>query len=192
MRRIGILGGTFDPPHNAHITMAATALEELALETVLFMPAPDPPHKQGEPLTPYELRRRMTQLAIDGHRGMELSLMEEFRAGPSFTVDLLKNYKQKHPDGDVYLILGADSVEELNTWKNPQELLTMATLVVFPRTGYSSRVPVEGEASVVLFEEPVSDVSSTEIRESYTTGDPARDLVPKAVHEFILDNSLYS
>ena len=192
MRRIGILGGTFDPPHNAHITMAATSLAELPLDRVLFMPAPTPPHKRDEPLTPYDLRRKMTELAIAGHEHMELSLMEEFREGPSYTVDLLEQYKNEHPQDDLYLIIGADSAEEFATWRDPKRILELATLVIFARTGYSNRVPVDGPVSAVLFEEPVIDISSTDIRERYARGESPVELVPKAVHQFILDNSLYS
>ena len=191
MARIGILGGSFDPPHNAHLAMARAARDRIPLDRVLFMPAPEPPHKRGAPMTPYETRVKMVALAIDGESGIELSRLEEFHEGPSYTVELLKHCHRELGE-ELYFIVGADSASELATWRDPTRVLQLATLVVFPRTGYESRIPVDGEASVVLFEEPVIDISSSEIREH--VGEPgflAKHL-PKAVQSFILDNSLYS
>jgi nicotinate-nucleotide adenylyltransferase len=191
MMRTGIMGGTFDPPHNAHIVMAETALREIPLETVLFMPAPDPPLKPAARVTPYEDRLCMVRLAIEGRPGLELSRLEESRTGPSYTVDLLRHFLRANR-GDPFLILGADSVCDLPRWKEPEEILALATLVVFPRTGYSSRVTVKGDASVVLFESPVIDLSSTEIRARVRGGEPVRGLLPDAVAEFVLDKGLYT
>ena len=191
MIRTGIMGGTFDPPHNAHIVMAETALRGIPLDTVLFMPSPDPPLKPASRVTPYEDRLEMTRLAIEGRPGLELSRLEESRAGPSYTVDLLRHFLRANR-GDPFLILGADSVCDLPRWKEPQEILALATLVVFPRTGYSSRLTVKGDASVILFESPVIDLSSTEIRARIRGGEPVRGLLPDAVAEFVLDKGLYT
>jgi nicotinate-nucleotide adenylyltransferase len=191
MKRVGILGGTFDPPHNAHIAMAETALERVPLEKVLFMPAPHPPQKSPRDLTRYSDRLKMVALAIRGRVGLEVSRLEESRSGPSYTVDLLKSFRETH-EGEPYLILGADSVCDLPGWKGPETILELATLVVFPRAGYSSFVPVSGRASVVLFEDPVIDISSTDIRRRVREGTPMRSLLPDTVHDFILDNGLYT
>jgi nicotinate-nucleotide adenylyltransferase len=191
MKRIGILGGSFDPVHNAHVAMANAALARIPLDKVLVMPAPRPPHKAGETMSPYALRRRMASLAIAGQAGLELSLLEEESSGASYTVDLLRRYRSRHGD-ELYLILGADSVQDLPTWKEPSAILNLATLVVFPRTGFGSAVPVRGNASVVLFEEPIIDISSTAIRESVHAGRSIEGVVPPSVREFILDNSLYA
>ena len=188
---MGILGGTFDPPHNAHVVMAETALRAIPLEKVLFMPSPDPPLKDGAKVARYEERVEMVRLAIEGRDGLELSLLEEFRRGPSFTVDLLRRYREVTGD-EPFLILGADSVCDLPRWKEPEEVLTLATLVVFPRTGYSSRLTVKGDASIVLFESPVIDVSSTEIRARIRGGIAVRGLLPDAVLEFALDKGIYT
>lgn len=191
MDKIGILGGTFDPPHVGHITMARTVLEKLPVTRVLFMPAPRPPHKELRDVSPYDLRKAMLEAALRGEAGMELSPLEEVRGGPSYTVDLLK-HMSRTSGGKLFLILGADTVADLRTWKEPDLVLQLATIVVFARTGYSSVVPVDGNASIVLFEEPVIDVSSTRIREAYRHGSPNGRWVPPAVHKFILDNALYS
>jgi nicotinate-nucleotide adenylyltransferase len=171
--------------------MARAALERIPLDKVLVMPAPTPPHKHNRNPTTYKLRASMARIAFAGLEGIELSGMEEFRQGPSYTADLLRHY---HADNDdhVYLILGADSVAELATWREPDRVLDMATLVVFPRSGYSSKVPVTGPVSVVLFEEPVIDLSSTEVRDIYRRGGEAIAHLPPGVHDFILDNALYS
>ena len=191
MSRTGIIGGTFDPPHNAHIVIAETALRLVPLDKVLFMPAPDPPLKQTENVAPYKMRLEMVRLAIAGRQGLELSLLEEFRAGSSYTVDLLRHYHTLFRE-EPFLIVGADSLEELPRWKEPEEVLSLATLVVFPRTGCTTCVPVEGDASIVLFESPVIDVSSTEIRSRIRAGASVDALLPKVVHEFVLDNHLYT
>jgi nicotinate-nucleotide adenylyltransferase len=191
MIRTGIMGGTFDPPHNAHIVMAETALRVIPLDTVLFMPSPDPPLKSAARVSRYEDRLEMARLAIEGRPGLDLSRLEESRAGPSYTVDLLRHFLRVNR-GDPFLILGADSVCDLPRWKEPEEILALATLVVFPRTGYSSRLTVKGDASVILFESPVIDLSSTEIRARVRGGEPVRGLLPDAVAEFVLDKGLYT
>ena len=191
MERVGILGGTFDPPHNAHLAMARAALERIPLDRVLFMPAPEPPHKEPTELSPYAVRLEMVELAISDQPGLDLSRLEESQRGPSYTVELLDLYRRQHDD-EIFLILGADSVRDLPDWKSPESILERATLVVFPRPGYPPAVPVAGEASVVIFEEPVLDISSSSIRQRVREGKPIDALVPKMVHKFILDNSLYS
>jgi nicotinate-nucleotide adenylyltransferase len=191
MSRVGILGGTFDPPHNAHLVMAETALAKVPLDKVLFMPTPDPPLKNAAEITPYGTRVEMVALAIHGRSGLELSRLEEFRPGSSYTVDLLKHYRSVFGE-EPFLILGADSVSDLAKWKEPEAILSLATLVVFPRTGYSPRVPVAGEASVVMFEEPVIDISSTDIRARIRRGAPVQSLLPDSVLEIILDTRLYA
>ncbi|MEJ2722028.1 MAG: nicotinate-nucleotide adenylyltransferase [bacterium] len=191
MARVGIVGGTFDPPHNAHLAMAEAALEGIPLETVLFMPAPRPPQKNSEDLTAYTLRLEMLRRAVAGRPGWAVSRLEEERPGPSYTVDLLASFRNRSAD-EPFLILGADSVSDLPKWKDPAGVLRLATLVVFPRTGYSPLVPIDGPASVVLFESPVIDVSSTEIRERIRKGAPVDSLIPTDIHEFILDNGLYT
>ena len=189
MNRIGVIGGTFDPPHRAHLEMARTTIDRLPIETVLFMPAPRPPHKSTDAMTPFELRVKMVELAIAGQEGFELSRMESEGEGASYTVDLLRRLARQYDD--IYMIIGADSLQDLPTWKEPESILELATLDVFARTGHPLQLPVGGPASLIVFEEPVIDVSSTELRATFRSGRGADD-VPVAVRQFILDNSLYS
>jgi nicotinate-nucleotide adenylyltransferase len=189
--RVGILGGTFDPPHNAHLMMAQAALQRIPLDEILFMPAPAPPLKDPGRLTPYAERVEMVELAVRGQPGLRLSRLEEFRTGPSFTVELLRRYREQYVN-EPFLIVGADSVQELPSWREPVEILALATIVVFARTGYSLRIPVEDEAAVIVFESPVIDISSTEIRSAIRAGRPVRSFLPEAVLEFALDTGLYT
>lgn len=189
MVRVGMLGGTFDPPHNAHLAMAETAMAELSLDRVLFLPAPDPPHKSAT--TPYETRVELVRLAIGARPGLELSRLEEGRTGPSYTVDLLEEYRALHDD-ELFFIMGSDSLMELNTWKRPDRIVELATLVVFLRPGYDPVLPAGRDRSLIVLAEPRIDVSSSNIRARIAAGEPVAGLLPEAVHQFILDNSLYS
>jgi nicotinate-nucleotide adenylyltransferase len=185
------MGGSFDPPHHAHVAMAETALRRIPLDEVLFVPAPLPPLKEPGELTPYADRLEMVRLAIEDREGLLVSRLEEFRSGPSYTAELLRHYRRRFAD-EPFLILGADSVQDLPRWKEPEAILSLATLVVFPRSGFSSRVPVGGDAAVVLFEAPLIDISSTDIRARVRAGSPVASLLPQAVLDFVLDKGLYT
>jgi nicotinate-nucleotide adenylyltransferase len=187
--RIGILGGTFDPPHIGHLRMASVARERLGLDRVFFSPAPQPPHKRSEPVTPWEHRRAMTAAAIQGEDGLSLTAIEQ-DAAPSYTVDLLRAAALR-TTADLYFILGADSLAELDSWREPQEILRLCTLVVFPRGDHPVRVPVEGPAALVVFESPRIDVSSTTVRAALEAGQPAAEALPAAVSEYIRQHRLY-
>jgi nicotinate-nucleotide adenylyltransferase len=142
--RVGILGGSFDPPHRAHIAMAHAARERLGLSRVLFMPAPQPPHKSQSDMTPYALRRRMTELAIADDDGLVISTFEEQREGPSFTANMLDDYVRRHGD-EVYFVIGADSAADFAAWRDPERILQLSTCrrrncVVASRVARPSRV----------------------------------------------------
>jgi len=191
MTRIGILGGTFDPPHAGHVEMALTAAETLGCSKVFLIPAYDPPHKDGSAVSPFRDRLEMARLAAKPHDKLEVSSIEQVRGGRSFTVDLLREFGKLHK-GDLYFILGADSLTDFPSWKNPEGILELATIVVFPRQGRVPRLEVPGEASVVVIEKSVTDVSSHAIRDMYRSGRPVGSLVPDEVNAYILDNSLYN
>lgn len=190
--RIGILGGSFDPPHEAHTTMALAARETLGLERVLMVPAPSPPHKEGARLSPYALRVQMLEAAAAGLAGVEVARLEEGREGPSYTVDLLREFRAAHPGADVYFIVGADSLRDLAGWRDPAGLLDLCTLVVFPREDVEPVLPVPGPASVVLFTAPVIPVSSTDIRARVRAGASLSGMVAPAVEALIRARGLYA
>lgn len=190
MKRVGILGGSFDPPHVAHAAMAVRARDALGLDAVVYMPAPSPPHKTAAELSPYEHRVQMTELAAAA-AGVDVSRFEERRSGPSFTVDLVREYRAA-TGNDVYFIVGADSLRDLPTWRDPAGMLASCTLVVFPRDGIPLFLAVEGDAALVVFEAPEITVSSTAIRERVQEGRSIDEMVPPAVAAYIHDHRLYT
>ena len=188
--RIGILGGTFDPPHVGHARMAAAARDVLELDCVFFSPAPRPPHKSETETTPYVHRVAMVEAAIDGEARVAVTRIEEAHT-TSYTVDLLKACRERSA-ADLYFIMGADSLAELPSWKDPEGVMRLATLVVFPRGKGVLRADVAGDASLVVFEAPVIDVSSTEIRAGLERGDAAVDGLLPAVARYIAHHRLYA
>lgn len=177
--KIGILGGSFDPIHQGHLKLAEAAKEQFSLDKILFIPAFIPPHKSSHrDLTPAPYRYRMVELAIKNNPAYEISHVELDRPDISYTVDTLQALKQKAaPADEFFLILGADSLEEMpKSWKNPKEILQMATLLAAPRKG-SEGNPYP--AAVRWLQMPYCSISSTEIRQAIQQG--------KHVPEEILD-----
>lgn len=187
--RIGIMGGTFDPPHTGHVSMAREARRALDLDRVLFSVAPRPPHKLNEPTTPLEHRVRMVEIAIAHEDGVLLTRIEDAHE-TSYTVDLLRACRMR-TRASLYFLLGADSLAELSTWKDPEEILELATLVVFPRDDISMRLGVSGPAALVMFESPRIDVSSTSVRASLASGRDMNGALPSGVAAYAREHGLY-
>jgi nicotinate-nucleotide adenylyltransferase len=197
--RIGILGGTFDPPHIGHLWLATLAADSLGLTRVLLMPAARPPHKGTKPVSNAADRVMMTRLAIAGDPLLDLSLIELERPGPSYTVDsLLELGASFGGDTTLVLIMAADSLAEIDTWREPDRLLELAEWAIGPRPG--SELPDRGalrerfganESRIHLLEGPALGVSSSEIRGRVAAGRSIRYLVPRAVAELIADRGLY-
>ena len=198
-KRIGILGGTFDPPHIGHLWLATLAADALGLGRVLLMPAARPPHKGGTVVSNAAERVTMTRLAIAGDLLFDLSLVEMERPGPSFTVDSLVELRASlGTDAGLVLIMAADSFAEIETWREPDRLLELAEWAVGPRPG--SPLPDRAalrerfgpsEARIHLLDGPALDLSSSEIRRRVAAGRSIRYLVPRAVEELIADRGLY-
>ena len=188
--RIGILGGTFDPPHVGHLRMAAAARDVLGLDRVFFSPAPRPPHKSDADTSPYAHRVAMVEAAIAGEERVSLTTIEESHA-TSYTVDLLRACRGR-TRADLYFIMGADSLAELPTWRDPAGVAALATLVVFPRGSGVMRASIAGDVALVVFEAPVVDVSSTEIRARLERGDAAGEGVAPAVARYLARHRLYA
>lgn len=198
-RRVGILGGTFDPPHIGHLWLATLAADSLGLGHVLLMPAARPPHKGRKAVSNTADRVMMTRLAISGDPGLDLSLVEMERPGPSFTVDSLAQLRA-HLGDDVglVLIMASDSFAEIESWREPDRLLELAEWAVGPRPG--TPLPEPGAlherfgaaaARIHLLDGPSLDVSSSDIRARVAAGRPIRYLVPRAVEELITVRGLY-
>jgi nicotinate-nucleotide adenylyltransferase len=171
--------------------MARAAKDTLGLDKVLLMPAPRPPHKEAEHLSNWEDRLKMVELACDGLEGVEVSHHELKTPGASYTADMLQKYRELSDD-ELYLIMGADSLRDLPGWHNPEKILEIVTIVVFPRDDVAPVLEVQGDASVVVFESPSIDVSSSDIRMRCRQGVSIESMVPGAVLDYIQDNSLYA
>ncbi|MEO8639765.1 MAG: nicotinate-nucleotide adenylyltransferase [Chloroflexota bacterium] len=198
-RKVGILGGTFDPPHIGHLWLATLAADSLGLGYVLLMPAARPPHKGRKAVSNAADRVMMTRLAISGDPGLDLSLVEMERPGPSYTVDSLVQLRT-HLGEEVglVLIMASDSFAEIERWREPDRLLELAEWAVGPRPGTPLPDPRAlrerfgvAAARIHLLDGPSLDLSSSDIRARVAGGRPIRYLVPRAVEELITARGLY-
>jgi nicotinate-nucleotide adenylyltransferase len=193
--RLGVLGGSFDPPHVAHLAIASEACHALQLERVLFVPAAAPPHKGGGARTPAEIRLELTSLAIDDDLRFTASGVEIER-GLVYTVDTLRALNARYVDHDLVFIMGSDSLLQVETWHAPEELLSLCSLAVAPRPGDSPEEIAAAAArlgghEVTLLDVPALDVSSTSIRARVARRQPIRYLVPRRVEQYIQETRLY-
>lgn len=206
--RLGLFGGTFDPPHSGHLIVAQDALHALRLDRVVFVPAAVPPHKRRREITDAAVRLEMVRAAITGDPRFVADDVELRREGPSYTVDTLRAYRAQRPDAAIFLLLGADQYADFDTWREPQAIRDLATLAVLSRSGVDN---VEGEAAtarpgheagtsgprvsggqgVVRVAVTRIDLSSTDIRRRVSAGEPIRYLVPDAVERLIRERALY-
>ena len=197
--RVGVLGGTFDPPHLGHLWLASLAADAMQLHRVLFMPAAQPPHKARGAVTRATDRLLMTRLAIAAEPRFEICPLELERPGPSFTVDSLRQLRDMEPDGTrLFLIMASDSLAAIDTWREPDRILELAEWIVGPRPDATSpdraalvdRFGAAAERIHVL-EGPSLAISSSAIRERVAAGRTIGYLVPRAVEELILERGLY-
>lgn len=187
--KLGIFGGTFDPPHLGHLIVAQDVWSALGLDQVVFLPAAQPPHKRGREITAADIRLRMVLAAVEGDDRFTVSDVELQRAGPSFTVDTLRAVRESRPGDSLYLLIGADQVRELHTWREPGEIVNLATVVGLSRGG--ERIEPAPGLEVLPLEVTRIDVSATMIRERVAAGQPIRYLVPPGVEQIIRQESLY-
>lgn len=188
--KIGIFGGTFDPPHIGHVIAAQDACTALALDRFIFMPAAQPPHKQGSGVSDASVRLEMLAAAVAGNPLFEISTIELNRSGPSYTVDTLRQLSAQFREDVLFLLIGVDQVREFATWREPQEVLQLAQLVMLSRSGTDE--PGE-QNKFVKHTVAVTriDVSSTLIRRRVAEGQPIRYLVADAVAEIVAREGLY-
>ena len=184
MKRIGIFGGTFDPPHKGHIEIAEQAKKQLALDRVYFIPAFIPPHKLQHSSTTARHRWNMMKLAIGARTELRVSSIELRRRGISYTVDTLKAFKKRFPKATFVLIIGADNMLQFQSWKSPYTILRLASLAVYKRKGF--HLPSNNSTlHFTILKGPILRISSTEIRKRIEGGDPVRPLVPQSVSQYI-------
>jgi nicotinate-nucleotide adenylyltransferase len=191
-RRIGLFGGTFDPPHWAHLVLAESARSELELDEVWFVPAGQPPHKRGRRISPAATRLRLLERALTGLAGFRVEPLETKRRGASYTVDTLETLHERHPNAEWWLLVGADMLHDLPRWRRPARVLELARLAVMARDGRQLRRPPGlGRLRLRVLRPPRIDLSSTWIRRRVREGRSIRFLVPDAVERYIRRHGLY-
>ena len=190
--RLGVFGGTFDPPHIGHVSLTRELRESGALDEILWIPVAVPPHKPASPRTSPELRMEMVRAAIEGCAHQSASEIEIQREGPSYTVDTLRALQSERPDATPVLIMGSDQFAELAEWHEADEVARLAEVCVLPRGGVEP-ASVRPRLSVVWCAADVApiDVSSSGVRKRVREGRPYRHLVPEAVAEVIEREGLY-
>ena len=196
--RIGVLGGAFDPVHIGHLILAEEARDQLGLATVYFVPAGDPPHKRDRRLAPVEDRLRMIELAIAGNSTFRVSRADADRPGPHYTLDMVRIFQQQlPPSGELYFLMGYDSLIELPNWHQPAELVAACRLAALTRYA----VPLDWsylEASlpgirdrVTLLDMPELEIASHQIQARVRQGRTIRYLVPEEARAYIQEKELY-
>lgn len=197
-RRIGVLGGTFDPIHIAHLAIAEDARTQLGLDKVVFVPAGLPPHKMDIHVSPVEHRLAMVKLAIAGNPHFEVSRVDIDRFGPCYTVDTIALlHEEWGPDVEIYFIMGSDSLADLLTWHRPDRLIRLCRLVAVDRPGYQvdmaelERCLPGVSQRIVFINSPQLDISSTDIQRRVRAGESIKYQVPEAVERYIYEHGLY-
>ncbi|HMP01614.1 MAG TPA: nicotinate-nucleotide adenylyltransferase [Gemmatales bacterium] len=188
--RIGILGGSFDPVHLGHLILAEQCREQAQLERVIFMLAPRPPHKLEQEQTSFHHRQEMLELALAGETSFEVGLHERDRPGPSYTVDTLTQLQRDHQEDELHLIVGGDTLADLNNWRDPAGIAERASLVVAGRPGAPTSAiapPFRGQWVTM----PLVEISSRDLRVRASEGRSIRYLVPRAVECYIQQHGLY-
>ncbi len=217
-RKIGILGGTFNPVHNGHLAIAAEVRDRLQMERVLFIPSFMPPHKHEEEIPSALQRLEMIRLAISGKPFFEVSDIEIARGGKSYTIDTILELRRLHPDVELYFIIGLDAFLEIQSWHRWEELLTLCCFALIPRHGYhfldlcrldflkneslvlseldsgtrSQAIIQDAAHTLCLLEIPLHEVSSTDIRRRVRQGASIKYFLPEPVENYIIKNKIYA
>ncbi|MEX0717813.1 MAG: nicotinate-nucleotide adenylyltransferase [Planctomycetaceae bacterium] len=197
--RIGLFGGTFDPVHYGHLLLAEQCREQCELDEVWFLPSGNPPHKRGEGISPGKARAEMLEFAVAGLPEFRVDRMELERAGTTFTVDTLEELHRQDASRALFFLIGADSLADLPTWREPRRVAELATIVAVNRGDRPLPDPAalaatlgESLASRIRFVTmPGIDLSSTDIRRRVRAGESIRFMMPRAVEAYIREHGLY-
>jgi nicotinate-nucleotide adenylyltransferase len=197
--RLGLLGGTFDPIHYGHLLLAERCREECGLDRVWFLPSGQPPHKAVDGISPGQQRAEMVEFAIAGHPQFGVSRIELARSGRSFTVDTLREIHAEDPSRELYFLIGADSLADLPSWRDPAGIAELATIVAVNRgdrplpdlDGLRRRLGDTIAERVRLVAMPGIDLSSTDIRQRIREGKSIRFMTPRPCEVYIQEHGLY-
>jgi len=199
-KKIGILGGTFDPPHKGHTGLAKELLAKCGLSKIIFVPAPNPPHKPDLPIAPFKDRLEMLKLAVDALPEFEISTIEADREGPSYTYYTLEHFSAAYPNTEIYLIIGSDNLFHLHKWHRALEIVKKWNVLVYHR---SKAIPGVKEIET-LWPQPLAakllnsitnladfNISSTKIRNNMKYMTNCGDFLEERVYNYIVENKLY-
>ena len=202
--RIGVFGGSFDPIHFGHLLLAEQCREQTQLDRVLFVPASISPLKQAGPQASDRQRLEMIELAIAGHKAFEVSTLEIERGETSYTVDTLMQIKQTAPDDELFLLMGQDSLQSFDLWKEPSRICELATLLIYGRPGEGRPSSVQlqilktftndesfDQVEANAIDSRLIEISSSDMRQKISNGLSIRYMTPRAVEKYIETNRLY-
>ena len=197
--KLGLFGGTFDPVHYGHLLIAAQCLEQCQLDALWFLPAGDPPHKEESHITPGKQRVDMLRFVTADEPRFIINEMELEREGITYTVDTLQAIKQLEPAAELFFIMGADSLKDLPTWKDPEIIASLATIVVvnrgteptFSPEQITELVGAEIAKNVQSVSMPGVDFASSDIRQRIAQGHSVRYMIPRSVEAYITEHELY-
>lgn len=194
-RRIGVMGGTFDPIHHGHLVAASEVADRFNLDEVIFVPTGQPWQKAGKTISPAEDRYLMTVIATASNPRFSVSRVDIDRNGPTYTIDTLRDLRQQFPDEALYFITGADALTSIMSWHDWEEMFQLAEFVGVTRPGYELRedmLPADIQKRVHLVEIPAMAISSTDCRARAAEDRPVWYLVPDGVVQYITKNALYA
>lgn len=194
-RRIGVMGGTFDPIHHGHLVAASEVADRFQLELVIFVPTGQPWQKADRMVSPAEDRYLMTVIATASNPRFTVSRVDIDRGGPTYTYDTLMDLRQQFPDSELFFITGADAITSIMSWRNWEEMLDLATFVGVTRPGYElskELLPDSHRECIKVVEIPAMAISSTDCRERASHDRPVWYLVPDGVVQYIAKRQLYS
>lgn len=197
--KIGIMGGTFNPIHNGHLILSEYIREEANLDKIIFIPAGRPPHKKNPEVLNSNTRKEMLDLAIESNSYFEVSTLEIDKDDISYTIDTVNELKKIYPKDEIYLIIGGDSLLELEKWKDFKRLISITNFIVVDRHGSSSEEVIKKikelnrtyNGNITRFHSPIIEISSTDIRKRIKKGLSIKYLVPEGVEEHIISKELY-
>ena len=196
MCKLGIMGGTFNPIHNAHLMLAKAALDEYSLDKVMFLPNYQPPHKECDMMADASIRHLMIQEAISGRERFFVSDFEIKKGGLSYTVDTLRAFEKMYQGYELYFIIGGDSLRDFMSWRQPEEIAKRCRILVYARDGVDPLPQIKHltetmGAKIDIIHAPFVDISSSYIRQCIAEGKSVDKYVPKEVLDIIKTNNLY-